>query len=275
MSFFKNLISACFVTSKTSNNEKHHSYKPHEFCLTIESLTLPVYVVDRSGSIINANKAAAELFLPDEINVDGEAIHGMEVWRLLFSDDLSKWNMLVSQLLKVRNMVVKLQFGIARSSRDHDSFAKERNSSCNNLVNKALDVLHEENVNTNNKKFSGQWFNVHITLNATEDSLTFLHYSVDDYIKTGMLLRELAENQANWLRMVYPAHITEVMMSKHTVNKTDDLLSLVLDHECVHILFADIVGFTEMCKAVPARTVMRFLNSLYGIFDDLTDSTRV
>ena len=37
----------------------------------------------------------------------------------------------------------------------------------------------------------------------------------------------------------------------------------------VTIMFADIVGFTSMCKQVSPATVMAFLNHLYSAFDEL------
>ena len=37
----------------------------------------------------------------------------------------------------------------------------------------------------------------------------------------------------------------------------------------VTLMFADIVGFTSICKQVPPDVVMTFLNDLYREFDDL------
>lgn len=39
----------------------------------------------------------------------------------------------------------------------------------------------------------------------------------------------------------------------------------------VTVLFADIVGFTPMCKDVAPSLVMSFLNDLYSRFDQLLD----
>lgn len=51
----------------------------------------------------------------------------------------------------------------------------------------------------------------------------------------------------------------------------------VLDMTCcdsialqITVLFADVVGFTPMCREVPPQTVMAFLNDLFSRFDELT-----
>jgi class 3 adenylate cyclase len=42
---------------------------------------------------------------------------------------------------------------------------------------------------------------------------------------------------------------------------------LATTHECVTLLFCDIVGFTTMSKEVQPMAVMRFLNDLYSKYD--------
>ena len=51
--------------------------------------------------------------------------------------------------------------------------------------------------------------------------------------------------------------------------------NLATAHEQVTIMFADIVGFTSMCKRVSPARVMSFLNELYSAFDDLVEIYRV
>ncbi|GIM06901.1 hypothetical protein Vretimale_11130 [Volvox reticuliferus] len=46
-------------------------------------------------------------------------------------------------------------------------------------------------------------------------------------------------------------------------------------HPKVTVLFADIQGFTPMCKVLPARVVMAFLNTLFTRFDAMLDYYRV
>ncbi|KXZ54068.1 hypothetical protein GPECTOR_5g175 [Gonium pectorale] len=53
------------------------------------------------------------------------------------------------------------------------------------------------------------------------------------------------------------------------------LASVATAHPCVTIMFADIVGFTSMCKQVTPLEVMTFLNALYSRFDALLDIYKV
>ncbi|GIM00513.1 hypothetical protein Vretimale_5516 [Volvox reticuliferus] len=50
-----------------------------------------------------------------------------------------------------------------------------------------------------------------------------------------------------------------------------DVSKLATKHDAVTILFADIKGFTCMCKEVEPEVVMTFLNELYNRFDTLLD----
>ncbi|KAG2424076.1 hypothetical protein HYH02_015232 [Chlamydomonas schloesseri] len=54
-----------------------------------------------------------------------------------------------------------------------------------------------------------------------------------------------------------------------------DCNRLATAHPCVTVLFADIQGFTPMCKVLPPQTVMRFLNTLFSRFDAMLDYYRV
>ncbi|KAG2434862.1 hypothetical protein HXX76_007745 [Chlamydomonas incerta] len=54
-----------------------------------------------------------------------------------------------------------------------------------------------------------------------------------------------------------------------------DCNRLATAHPCVTVLFADIQGFTPMCKVLPPQTVMRFLNTLFTRFDAMVDYYRV
>ncbi|KAG2450895.1 hypothetical protein HYH02_004727 [Chlamydomonas schloesseri] len=50
-----------------------------------------------------------------------------------------------------------------------------------------------------------------------------------------------------------------------------DINKLATSHPCVTLLFADIQGFTPMCKSLEARVVMGFLNQLFVRFDRRLD----
>ncbi|KAG2499207.1 hypothetical protein HYH03_002788 [Edaphochlamys debaryana] len=51
-----------------------------------------------------------------------------------------------------------------------------------------------------------------------------------------------------------------------------DCTRLATWHPMVTVLFADIEGFTPMCRELPAAVVMRFLNDLFVRFDSLLDA---
>ncbi|KAG2499262.1 hypothetical protein HYH03_002840 [Edaphochlamys debaryana] len=51
-----------------------------------------------------------------------------------------------------------------------------------------------------------------------------------------------------------------------------DCTQLATWHPQVTVLFADIQGFTPMCKELPAAVVMKFLNDLFVRFDSLLDA---
>ncbi|GFR42727.1 hypothetical protein Agub_g3645 [Astrephomene gubernaculifera] len=101
------------------------------------------------------------------------------------------------------------------------------------------------------------------------------------------LERRLAEVMAaehKLLENIFPRHVLEHIATSAAVdtssfsqfnlsmlNAMPDPTKTATDHEQVTILFADIVGFTSMCKEVPAKTVMKFLNDLYTRFDTLLD----
>uniref|UniRef100_A0A383WI74 Guanylate cyclase domain-containing protein n=1 Tax=Tetradesmus obliquus TaxID=3088 RepID=A0A383WI74_TETOB len=52
-------------------------------------------------------------------------------------------------------------------------------------------------------------------------------------------------------------------------------IKVPMQHEQVSVLFADIVGFTNMSKEVEPETVMEFLNDLYCRFDNLLEAAGV
>ncbi|GIL78976.1 hypothetical protein Vretifemale_8354 [Volvox reticuliferus] len=97
-------------------------------------------------------------------------------------------------------------------------------------------------------------------------------------------LADVMEAEHKLLENIFPRHVLEHIAHSAAVNQErasqfnlrmlsamPDLTKTATDHEQVTILFADIVGFTSMCKEVPAKAVMKFLNDLYTRFDTLLD----
>ncbi|GIL63841.1 hypothetical protein Vafri_17834 [Volvox africanus] len=97
-------------------------------------------------------------------------------------------------------------------------------------------------------------------------------------------LADVMEAEHKLLENIFPRHVLEHIAHSAAVNQErasqfnlrmlsamPDLTKTATDHEQVTILFADIVGFTSMCKEVPSKAVMRFLNDLYTRFDTLLD----
>jgi ubiquitin carboxyl-terminal hydrolase 48 len=62
---------------------------------------------------------------------------------------------------------------------------------------------------------------------------------------------------------MFPIHVVDKLVS----GGASDLTSVAAHHHDVCILFADVVGFTQMCSEVKPREVMYFLNQLFCVFD--------
>ncbi|KXZ41700.1 hypothetical protein GPECTOR_314g8 [Gonium pectorale] len=102
-------------------------------------------------------------------------------------------------------------------------------------------------------------------------------------------LAEVMEAEHRLLENIFPRHVLEHIAASTAATSLNatlhsashfnlqmltampDPTKTATDHAQVTILFADIVGFTSMCKEVPAKAVMKFLNDLYTRFDTLLD----
>ncbi|GFH25285.1 predicted protein, partial [Haematococcus lacustris] len=71
-------------------------------------------------------------------------------------------------------------------------------------------------------------------------------------------LAELTTAQMSFLEAMFPRHVIEHMLSAPGMMSTD-AGRLANDHEQVTVLFADVVGFTNMSKEVSSAVVMMFL----------------
>ena len=65
------------------------------------------------------------------------------------------------------------------------------------------------------------------------------------------------------LRQVFPEHVAERLKNGEAM--------VAEAHDCVTILFADIVGFTKMSSIVSTKQLFDMLNRLYTQFDLLVD----
>ncbi|KAG2425947.1 hypothetical protein HXX76_013320 [Chlamydomonas incerta] len=96
-------------------------------------------------------------------------------------------------------------------------------------------------------------------------------------------LARVLEAEHRLLADIFPSHVVRHMTQRRhneaemerkglvLLRHIQDPAALATSHECITVLFADIKGFTDMSKEVPAATVMTFLNDLYTRFDSLTD----
>ncbi|PNH12623.1 hypothetical protein TSOC_000431, partial [Tetrabaena socialis] len=84
-------------------------------------------------------------------------------------------------------------------------------------------------------------------------------------------LADVMEAEHKLLENIFPRHVLEHIATSAAVNPCSasqfnfsmlnampDPTKTATDHEQCTILFSDIVGFTQMCKEVPAKTVMRW-----------------
>ncbi|GFH23412.1 guanylate cyclase domain-containing protein, partial [Haematococcus lacustris] len=103
-------------------------------------------------------------------------------------------------------------------------------------------------------------------------------------------LMALTAAQMTMLEAMFPRHIMEQIASHGaTSNLTEkasggngwqnvatmDLSKLATHHECVTIMFTDIVGFTAFSKECTPGQVMSFLNELFSKMDGLLDKHNV
>mmetsp|Transcript_18118 Transcript_18118/g.50743 ORF Transcript_18118/g.50743 Transcript_18118/m.50743 type:complete len:350 (-) Transcript_18118:842-1891(-) len=68
-----------------------------------------------------------------------------------------------------------------------------------------------------------------------------------------------------------PQHAIQFLALQSTAAVPQHVGQLARAHKGVTLLFMDIVGFTQMSKAVEPQEVMIFLNTLFSLFDQLTN----
>lgn len=86
---------------------------------------------------------------------------------------------------------------------------------------------------------------------------------VTEQVKVEKMLAKIAQTQADLICSIYPKHIVDSLYQSDVINM------IARTHDCVTIMFADIVGFTEMSERVSPNVVMKFLNQIFEEFDAL------
>ncbi|XP_068071803.1 adenylate cyclase type 3 [Danio rerio] len=94
-------------------------------------------------------------------------------------------------------------------------------------------------------------------------------------LEVSLTLKEQSQQQEELLLSILPKHIADEMlqgMKKGANQKTDAQqfnTMYMYRHEDVSILFADIVGFTQLSSAVTPKELVKVLNELFARFDKL------
>ncbi|KTG31155.1 hypothetical protein cypCar_00024897 [Cyprinus carpio] len=94
-------------------------------------------------------------------------------------------------------------------------------------------------------------------------------------LKVNLTLKEQSQQQEELLLSILPKHIADEMLQgmKKGANQKSDAQQFntmyMYRHENVSILFADIVGFTQLSSAVTPKELVKLLNELFARFDKL------
>ncbi|KAF5832535.1 hypothetical protein DUNSADRAFT_11530 [Dunaliella salina] len=107
------------------------------------------------------------------------------------------------------------------------------------------------------------------------DVLLCLLRPTDGEKRAQATLLALAESQLEILSGFLPQHAIQFLALQSTAAVPQSVGQLARAHKGVTLLFMDIVGFTAMSKAVEPQEIMVFLNTLFSLFDQLTNMHRV
>ncbi|TRY88478.1 hypothetical protein DNTS_005159, partial [Danionella cerebrum] len=94
-------------------------------------------------------------------------------------------------------------------------------------------------------------------------------------LEVNLTLKEQSQQQEELLLSILPKHIADEMLQgmKTGTNQKSDAQQFntmyMYRHENVSILFADIVGFTQLSSAVTPKELVKVLNELFARFDKL------
>ncbi|XP_062857114.1 adenylate cyclase type 3-like [Trichomycterus rosablanca] len=94
-------------------------------------------------------------------------------------------------------------------------------------------------------------------------------------LEVSLTLKEQSQQQEELLLSILPKHIADEMLQgmKNEANQKSEAQQFntmyMYRHENVSILFADIVGFTQLSSACSAQELVKLLNELFARFDKL------
>ena len=125
---------------------------------------------------------------------------------------------------------------------------------------------HEPIINISDPGVIGfaQWS---VKIGSTFSMLCIAVYAQSIILKTEDLLEAEHKKSESLLRNILPDKIADRLKSNSG--------TIADGFEHVSILFADIVGFTEMSSRSAPEKIVNFLNSIFSVFDDLADKYRL
>jgi class 3 adenylate cyclase len=184
------------------------------------------------------------------------------VYDLLFGNSLNVNAILAAKALESEGKSCKLTI-------KHNHLRKINDSDDVSGVKVALEsakstVVHNfisKSAHSITKQIAPGYINIHMRLmknNLIVVTVTNVTVSIGMQKK----LVKFADRQSKLLTAMFPIHVIDKLMSGC------DMGSIATLHDNVCILFADVVGFTQMCSCVSPREVMNFLNQLFCTFDN-------
>lgn len=99
------------------------------------------------------------------------------------------------------------------------------------------------------------------------DAILVTQYNVTKHVQRNTALMRMADNHLRVLQQLYPKHFILDSPDGEALMEHSDFGRFADHHDSVIVMFADIVGFTNMCKIVSPEQVMQFLLQLYQEFD--------
>lgn len=124
---------------------------------------------------------------------------------------------------------------------------------------------------TQNPAMDKSWYEIRCypyTFESTS-AILVVQYNVTKHVQRNTALLRMADNHLRVLQQLYPRHFILESSNGEALMEHSDFSMFSDHHESVIVMFADIVGFTSMCKVVTPDVVMQFLMQLYQEFDQL------